>query len=66
MLSFCRRTLATVSSDLVNHVYDGSCGYRRHLIELPRAKSLMEKKSHMLYQVTIHGIGHNGALISAQ
>jgi len=57
MLSFCQRTLATVPSDLVNHVYDGPCGNRRHLIELPRSKSQVEKRSHMLYQVTFHGVG---------
>jgi hypothetical protein len=63
MLSFCRRALATVPSDLVNHVYDGSCGNRRHLIELPRAKSLVEKRSCMLYQVTFHGIGHKAPIV---
>jgi hypothetical protein len=63
MLSFCRRTLATIPSDLVNRVYDGSCGNRRHLIELSRSKSQVEKRSCMLYQVTFHGIGHNEAAI---
>jgi hypothetical protein len=63
MLSFCRRTLAIVPSDLVNHVYDGSCGNRRHLIELPRSKSQVEKRSYMPYQVTFHGIGQDEAPI---
>jgi hypothetical protein len=44
-------------TDLVNHaIYGGSCANRRHLIELPRAKSQVEKRSCMLYQVTINGI----------
>jgi hypothetical protein len=63
ILSFCQRTLATVSSYPVNHVYDGLCGNRRHLIELPRAKSQVEKRGCMLYQVTFHGFGHGEAPI---
>jgi hypothetical protein len=43
MLSFCRRTLAIVPSDLVNHVYDAHAAI---LIELPRAKSQVEKRSY--------------------
>jgi hypothetical protein len=61
MLSFCRRKLAIVPSDLINH--DGSSGNRRHLIELPRSKSHVEKRRYMLYQVTFHGIGHDEAPI---
>jgi hypothetical protein len=33
------------------------------LIELPRAKSQVEKRSYRLYQVTFHGIGHDEAPI---
>jgi hypothetical protein len=29
------------------------------LIELPGAKSQVEKRSYRLYQVTFHGIGHD-------
>src|SRR6266849_591285 len=61
ILSFCQRTLATVPSDLVNHDYDGLCGNRMHLIELPRMKSQVEKRRYMLYRVTFHGIRHNEA-----
>ena len=61
MLSFCRRTLATIPSDLVNHVYDGSCGNHRRLIELPRTKSQVEKRCHMPYRVTFHRTRHDEA-----
>jgi hypothetical protein len=64
MLSFCLRTVATVPSDLVNHVYDGSCGNRRHLIELLRTKSRVEKRSQILYPVAFHGIRHDEAPIA--